>query len=72
MAGAPLFKGAFQNVSLLLHKRAVQKGSKESWLQKVAFALKKELGQFPLWHKGIACILGALGHRFHPRPGTMG
>ena len=28
--------------------------------------------EFLLWLSGISAILGALGHRFHPQPGTVG
>ena len=27
---------------------------------------------FPLWHKGIGSVLGTVGHRFNPWPGTVG
>lgn len=27
--------------------------------------------EFPLWHNKIGCILGALGYRLDPWPGTM-
>ena len=33
---------------------------------------RKEIMEFPLWHNGIGSILGALGHRFDPQPGTVG
>lgn len=28
-------------------------------------------GEFPLWHNGINGLLGALGRRFDPQPGTV-
>ena len=39
--------------------------------------LRIQLEKYPspellLWHKRISGVLGALGHRFNPRPGTVG
>ena len=31
-----------------------------------------KLQEFLLWCKGIGAVLGALGHRFDPWPGTVG
>ena len=33
---------------------------------------KWHIAECPLWRKGIGSILGALGHKFDPRPGTVG
>lgn len=32
----------------------------------------KRLLEFPLWCNGIFGVLGVLGHRFDPQPGTVG
>ena len=34
--------------------------------------MKKLIEEFPLWCNGISGILGALGRRFDPQPGTVG
>ena len=33
---------------------------------------EKESPEFPMWHNGISGVSGALGHRFDPRPDTVG
>ena len=37
-----------------------------------ALSLYRHTWEFLLWHNGISGILGALGHRFDPWPGTVG
>ena len=39
---------------------------------KVGIHFKKHFKEFLLWCNGIGGVLGALGRRFHPKPGTEG
>lgn len=60
----------FLSITLLLAECLLCFGKSRHQVSDYNF-FKKCVLEFPLWRHGIGSILGAPGHRFHPRPSAV-